>query len=215
MKLLSVDWSITILCAITNISILTMRAIFPQFLRQCYGTASMRTDEHHYSYVGDDYPEYLPLPTMLQTTNTVFEVKNSLPISGPNAATHWQSIYPPGYGFVRLGTESRLLCVAMFHELHCIEKMRIFLDDPTNREVGFLHQQHCMNYLRQIFLCKADMTLEPLLNGDIDRRNLVMKSGMDIERSCVNWKDIYDAVGDNYLNWKENWNISSPFTTSL
>lgn len=50
----------------------------------------------------------------------------------------------------------------MFHKLHCLEKMRIFLDDPSRKDVGWGHQQHCMNYLRQVVLCRGDLTLETL-----------------------------------------------------
>lgn len=170
------------------------------------------------AYVGDDYPEHLPQGYVpVQTTMSVaFENTSAFPISGPTAIEEWRSIYPKGFGFVRLGNESRLLCVAMFHELHCIEKMRIFLDNPWNKAVAFPHQQHCMNYLRQLFLCKADMTLEPIeIEDSSSPVDLAMKSGMGVVRSCGDWKRLYENVGANYEGWKASWNITSPWETNL
>ncbi|THG93401.1 hypothetical protein EW026_g7824 [Hermanssonia centrifuga] len=188
------------------------------FARRLQG---LRRQPIPYTYVGDDFPEFLPHePVRGDLSMTFFEdPASSFPISGPGTAELWESIYPPGYGFVRLGDESRLLCVAMFHQLHCIEKMRIFLDDPTNKHVAFGHQQHCMNYLRQLFLCKADLTLEPIIALDYPAQaldssvDLVMKSGSRVVHSCGDWETVYDTVGDNYKKWKASWNISSPFTS--
>ena len=143
---------------------------------------------------------------------------HSFPISGPGATEKWESIYPPGYGFVRLGDSARLLCVAMFHQLHCIEKMRIFLDNPNDTHVGFPHQQHCMNYLRQSFLCKTDLTLEPLDMDALDINTIYAddldissRSGSGVAHICGDWETTYEVVGDNYKQWKSSWNISSPW----
>ena len=113
----------------------------------------------------------------------------------------------------------------MFHQLHCVEKMRIFLDNPNDTHVGFGHQQHCMNYLRQLFLCRADLTLEPIavpIGEDnlpmnekdvLDLDDLVMRSGVGLERSCRDSSTLYKITGDNFLKWHESWPIPSPFET--
>lgn len=47
----------------------------------------------------------------------------------------------------------------MFHQLQCLEKMRSWLDSGENEvekeEAEWGDQQHCMNYLRQVFLCRG------------------------------------------------------------
>ncbi|THU98044.1 hypothetical protein K435DRAFT_818984 [Dendrothele bispora CBS 962.96] len=160
--------------------------------------------------VGDDFPEHLPINEDVQSRVVVFDDTDDFPIQGVNATERWQSIYPPGYGFVRLGENSRLLCVAMFHQLHCLEKMRIFLDNPNNTGVGFPHQHHCMNYLRQNFLCHADLTLEPFAKGINLDGGLEMMSGVGVEHSCTDWDMLYGITGTNYRQWKESWDIPEP-----
>ena len=86
----------------------------------------------------------------------------------------------------------RLLCVAMFHQLHCVEKMRIFLDNPNDTHVGFGHQQHCMNYLRQTVLCKPSLLLEETINTNAR----VSHAGYDVV--CRDWEAIYGEAERNY-----------------
>ena len=145
---------------------------------------------------------------------------DTFPITAYDAIDQWQTIYPEGYGFVRLGDSSRILCIAMFHQLHCIEKMRVFLDNPNAPHVGFEHQHHCTNYLRQSFLCKGDTTLEPIdLSGiastkeinDLTNVNLSTRSGSGLTRSCADWETIHQIAEENYLRWKSSWNITNPF----
>lgn len=216
------------ICALVNTCILIGRVWVSRFVDDtgvyCMNLTSSYsfglTDSYlPIAYVGDDYPETVPFNTTSGSIPLLVNITSDFPISGPNASKKWESIYPPGYGFVRLGDESRLLCVAMFHQLHCIEKMRIYLDDPSNKHVALPHQHHCMNYLRQLFLCKGDTTLEPIYGseeGDIvdDSVDLSMRSGSGVKHSCGHWQRVYEAVEDNYIRWKAWWNMSSPWDAS-
>lgn len=206
-------------------------------------------DQYQYTYTGDDYPEHLPLPSAPLTQIRVFNLSPSnFPISGPEADAQWSSIYPPGYGFVRLSsslpptedrngaTDNRLLCTALYHQLHCIQKMAMFLNDPVayRKILGVEHQQHCLNYLRQTTLCRSDLTLErfdelespnfsiaslratlePREDGyaDFSRSiDLSVASGRQIVRVCSDAQILYNTAGRNYIEWKSGWNISSPF----
>ncbi|KAI0311631.1 hypothetical protein OF83DRAFT_1087560 [Amylostereum chailletii] len=210
MKHESISQVVILLCAIVNFLIFVKRIPDLRAARR-----SRESCDDPYSYVGDDFPEHIQLPRPpREDVVTTFEY-DSFPISGEDAASQWQSIYPPGYGFVRLGDSSRLLCVAMFHELHCIEKMRIWLDDPFNPEASAPHLHHCMNYLRQLFLCGADLTLEPIdMEGDAvigDDTDLSTRSGRSLSRACGDSAELYDVASENYLKWKASWNISSPW----
>ncbi|RDB23011.1 Oxidase ustYa [Hypsizygus marmoreus] len=166
-----------------------------------------------HSWIGDDYPEHLSLDQPMRPKAMTFQNFTDFPISGPGSTEKWDSIHPPGFGFVRMGSDSRLLCTTMFHELHCIEKMRLVLDDPFNRQISLPHQEHCMNYLRQLFLCKADMTLEPIATGHLDvigpDVDSSMMSGDGVVHTCGDWEVLYRYVGRNYLEWKATWNVSA------
>lgn len=121
----------------------------------------------------------------------------------------------------------------MFHQLQCLDKMRSWLDSGEDEvekdEEGWGDQQHCMNYLRQVFLCRGDLTLEPLdvdmeqlrsgglgadgLGGEdgFEGLDLAMKSGEGVERTCADWSLLYERTGMNYVEWKARWNTSSPW----
>ena len=107
-------------------------------------------------------------------------------------------MYPDGYGFVRLGPERRILCVSMFHQLHCVDKIRRALDDPDDPISTIPHLQHCLNYIRQMILCASDLTLEP-----VDIRHEA--SGIGMTHTCRNWRAVYDTVNRNYALWTEYW----------
>ncbi|KAH8116700.1 hypothetical protein DFH11DRAFT_1724666 [Phellopilus nigrolimitatus] len=214
-----------VLCMVVNTYLFAGRAW------HSYSYAPLKHDESNaYSYVGDDYPEHLPLPPRPAAPVSFSLAADAFPITGPGAEEQWASIYPPGYGFVRVGASARLLCVAQFHQLHCVDKMRLYLADPrgAGAHLGFAHQQHCMNYLRQLFLCAADRTLEPLapledsaisvgMDGSMElaeRLDMTMRSGPGVVHMCGDSKALYDFVGDNYVSWKATWNVSSPFDTA-
>ncbi|THU89930.1 hypothetical protein K435DRAFT_781421 [Dendrothele bispora CBS 962.96] len=99
----------------------------------------------------------------------------------------------------------------MFHELHCLRRMRATFTsfDPE----GWDHIQHCLNYLREMVLCKADITLE---RGDFMTRNMT-EVRLGATHLCRDWEAIYDQVGLNWLQWyhfMENSNFTaSDFST--
>lgn len=146
----------------------------------------------------------LPLDRPLPLINYTFTNNTAdFPIHGPNASTAWSRVYPNGFGFVRLGAGRRILCVSMFHQLHCIEKMRRALDDPDDPVATIPHLQHCMNYIRQMVLCGADLTLEPEDYDEANRRNEA--TGVGVTHSCRDWSVVYDTVNENFARWSEYW----------
>ncbi|EJD06940.1 uncharacterized protein FOMMEDRAFT_76950, partial [Fomitiporia mediterranea MF3/22] len=152
-------------------------------------------------YVGNDFPELLPLDKPLPVIDYVFTNNTAnFPIHGPDAQDAWNRVYPNGFGFVRLGPERRILCVSMFHQLHCIEKMRRALDDPDDPIATIPHLQHCMNYIRQMLLCGADLTLEPEVYEEGNDA-----TGMGVMHTCHDWTAVYDTINDNYARWTEYW----------
>lgn len=147
------------------------------------------------AYVGNDFPELLPLNRPLEYIDYTFKNDTiSYPIHGTSALDAWNRVYPTGFGFVRLGPERRILCTSMFHQLHCIDKMRRALDDPDDPIATIPHLQHCMNYIRQMVLCGADVTLEP--EGS---------EGVGVVHTCRDWNVVYDTIEDNYERWMDYW----------
>lgn len=96
-------------------------------------------------------------------------------------------------GYINRGPNSRLFAIAMFHQLHCVATLRgALMHGLTEDDIP--HVAHCVNYLRELFLCSADSTLEP---GDFATRNYTMYR-MGYTRVCRDWSAVYTAADLNY-----------------
>ncbi len=156
------------------------------------------------AYVGNDFPERLPLKKLADLVDYTFlNTSADYPVHGPDAESKWMSIYPDGFGFVRLGEGRRILCTSMFHQLHCVDKLRRALDNPDDPVATIPHLQHCLNYLRQMLICASDVTLEP---EEFDpSRDVTEASGVGVTHTCRDSSAIYETINENNANWKEYW----------
>lgn len=108
-------------------------------------------------------------------------------VYGSAADADWASIIPDNGGVVYMGQEKRPFMPSMFHQLQCLNTIRLsYLQvnstigqgvDPT--------AQHCLNYLRQMCLCRADLNLEQVID---DFFHLVH---FRREQTCRNWEIPY------------------------
>lgn len=120
----------------------------------------------------------------------------------PNVSEEWASLFPAGSGgFVRLGPKGRLFGVSMFHQLHCLDKMRRAVVDipPTEWEVW--HTQHCLNYVRQMLLCAASVRLEPVKEGHGPGEEALKVDGLGLEHQCRDWTMLRREVEKNFERW--------------
>jgi len=81
--------------------------------------------------------------------------------------------------------------VSMFHQLRCVNVVREQLVVPKRARHAEL-AQHCMNYLRQMILCRGDSFLEPYQYPS-------RISGVDSNpvRQCWDWEVVYRATEEN------------------
>ena len=112
----------------------------------------------------------------------------------PNATAEWSTLFPPGGGFVRLGPEHRLFGVSMFHQLHCLDKMRraVVHDPPSEWERW--HTQHCLNYVRQMLLCASSNRLEPVK----ETAEGLKVDGLGLEHTCRDWSVLRGIAEENF-----------------
>lgn len=113
----------------------------------------------------------------------------------------WKSIslHPDGFGRTRLGPDHRIFVVTVFHQLHCLQILHSALDgniDSTH------HIQHCLDYLRQTFLCEAADNLE---RGDFMRRDYARERVADT-LTCRDWEKVYRALDEDAARWEE-WSL--------
>ena len=121
----------------------------------------------------------------------------------PNASMEWESIMPTGSaGFVKLGQEKRLFGISMYHQIHCLQQLQqaITRDIESNHKYENDHIQHCLNYLKQMFLCAASVRLEPLTD---DGAGMMKTDGIGLEHSCRDWTLVRHKAEANYADWEE------------
>lgn len=121
----------------------------------------------------------------------------------PNASEDWNSMMPAGSeGFVRLGPQKRLFGVSMYHQLHCLATLQRSTTSTRSLEsFGQFereHLRHCLSYLRQMFLCAANVRLEPL---EDDGSGVPKTDGMGLEHRCRDWTLLRREVEANVERW--------------
>ncbi len=87
----------------------------------------------------------------------------------------------------------------MFHEFHCLRRLQNSLFAPNHPFSTPDHIQHCLTYLRQRILCKADDGLE---EGDAMSRNFELDR-VQGTMVCEDWSAVYDFLGSNSNEWDE------------
>ena len=120
----------------------------------------------------------------------------------PNVSAEWASLFPAGSGgFVRLGPHNRLFGVSMFHQLHCLDKMRRAVVRPPDSEWESWHTQHCLNYVRQMLLCAANVRVEPVKETPEAEEESLKVDGLGLEHRCRDWTILRTEAEANFLRW--------------
>lgn len=80
-------------------------------------------------------------------------------LESEDGAAEWAAS-APGNGVVHLGPHKQPYTVGMIHQLKCLDIIRqdMVRDHSTSgpSEMG----RHCLNYMRQIIMCRGDLELE-------------------------------------------------------
>ncbi|EJU03324.1 hypothetical protein DACRYDRAFT_65535 [Dacryopinax primogenitus] len=155
--------------------------------------------ERVYTYEGQDHPRELHLDLGEPVALTVDDAEH-FQLAAPEAMSEWNSIFPPGRGFIHLGPNKRRFGTSMFHQIHCLDMIRTALLSGSTTD----HIHHCFSYLRQMALCHADLTLEegvPALG--LDPTGELPVDGLGMTHTCRDWSKAYTYLTDEYFNYKE------------
>lgn len=104
----------------------------------------------------------------------------------------------PGDGLVYLGEHKRPFTVSMFHQMRCLDVIReeLVRERVGDSDVPSPLTRHCLNYVRQMVLCRGDMHLEafqyPNNKDPIDKEGLY---------ECRDWEAVYDAARRNQAEY--------------
>ena len=168
--------------------------------------------DSRYDYHTDNYPQTLYVPP---AERVVLSLSSSLRYKMQNDSlsdAEWATVlYYAREGRVQLGADRRAFMPVYFHQYHCVRALqRSLLFPHMHDDVNVLkepdeHVQHCLNYLRQTFLCNPIDQLEP---GDYLEKSIEPGTSQG-ELVCEDWEKAFermDQLGDEFLAWNDEWN---------
>ncbi|EJD48815.1 hypothetical protein AURDEDRAFT_60489, partial [Auricularia subglabra TFB-10046 SS5] len=145
-------------------------------------------------YVGNDHPRAwdIHVDQVLKTTedSVHYDLETSV------GRSEWNSTLPGGNGVVYLGPHRRPFTVAMFHQLRCLQIIGAEIITRRNTdqtETPTAVARHCMTYLRQMVLCRADVRLESVRSPFGPRATTSA-----ITHVCNDWTAVYAEAEQNY-----------------
>ncbi|KAH8809635.1 hypothetical protein DL96DRAFT_1562083 [Flagelloscypha sp. PMI_526] len=159
---------------------------------------------HDYTWKGSDYP--LEWPEAIHAPYASMSLRDTirLPLNSSDSETavQWLTMAeaPGGHGRMRLGPHKRVFVLAWYHQMHCLWQIQVALLDRGNEDATAGHIRHCLNYLRQTFLCDANTALE---QGDFmesihDPENPVVSDAI-----CKDWEFIHEKTVENQANFEQ------------
>lgn len=119
----------------------------------------------------------------------------------PEADEEWMAMFPAGAGGYRLHTlghneENRAVFVAMYHEIHCVQLISKSLIKNVKKQWPHIH--HCLSYLRQIIMCRPDLTLE----SGIFEKELYIGRNPGSVHVCQDWRVPYAFLEEDVQIWR-------------
>lgn len=154
-------------------------------------------------YTDGDYPEtwHVARPRVLLASDSTCRFR----LNTSDGAAEWSAIVP-GDGFVHLGPNWEPYTISMIHQLRCLNILRrdIMREGDANEGPTALGR-HCLNYLKQMVLCRGDLQLETMQYSS--HTNPIDLLGV---YECRDWGAVYDAMRKNqqaYESWKTSRNM--------
>jgi hypothetical protein len=149
-------------------------------------------------YVGDDHPASWPIarPLVLMASDNTRRFR----LNASDGAAEWSAI-SPGDGLIHLGTRQQPYTISMLHQLRCLGILRgeVVRDGDASGGPTALGR-HCLNYIKQMVLCRGDIQLESFHYAS--HEDPIDLFGV---YECRDWGAVYDAVRENqktYKRWK-------------
>ena len=147
------------------------------------------------AYVGSDHPRtwdigYLP-PIRMN-----IEPTKHYQLSGHNADAEWAALAPQN-GIIHLGPHRQPYSISLFHQLRCLDIIRrdivrVELLPPAPEEGDSKLSRHCLNYMRQMVLCRTDLALDPVFGRGLEARVCPDTN------QCVDWRRVYEELDKNH-----------------
>ncbi|KAL5499257.1 hypothetical protein ACEPAH_1775 [Sanghuangporus vaninii] len=132
----------------------------------------------------DDFPPVYPLA--LENVFVMPEDTTHYQIYAADGSREWETQFPSDSGYVELGPQNRTFQLTVFHELRCLGLIRDAVAAQSfGEDSKRLH--NCFNYLRELILCRADVTLEEVLDEQHSVNHM-------FPHVCRDWEALYTAI---------------------
>lgn len=126
----------------------------------------------------------------LSTVSMSVEDSIHYSLEGPDADAEWEALAPSA-GMIYLGNPPCPFGLSMFHQLRCLNILRQdFVNKKRGASVRPDLDHHCLNYMRQMVLCRSDLALDVVLGKPAPNvyPNIYQ---------CNDWTKVYDEVHRN------------------
>ncbi|KAH9053136.1 hypothetical protein EDB87DRAFT_288721 [Lactarius vividus] len=147
------------------------------------------------AYVGSDYPRTWDIGHLSPIRMNIEGTKH-YQLSGYNGDAEWAAL-APNNGMLYLGPQRRPFSVSLFHQFRCLDIIRRDIIEALSQEESKLGQ-HCLNYMRQMVLCRTDLAVDPVLGRELEAEVRAETN------QCVDWRRVYQALEENqreYAQW--------------
>ncbi|TFK81084.1 hypothetical protein K466DRAFT_532227 [Polyporus arcularius HHB13444] len=164
------------------------------------GAALRKPPLSRYTFLDEDYPPYLPLPSARASVRLTFEESVHFSLTSPESTLEWAYTGAVGDSNIRLGHNHRFFNTGFSYQLHCARYIvgAFAQEDPPTDLRERAHVSRCLNVIRQFVMCSADTTLEP---ADAMTRNYTAARAGG-ERICRDWPGLYGAMEQNWVDWR-------------
>lgn len=154
------------------------------------------------AYEGDDYPQQWPGPSQefLKRKHWIPSESSDRFSFRPELADesefNWNALVPHD-GIIYLGEQKRPFSISMFHQLRCLNILR---RDIVHRWKSNYTTQipqlttHCINYLRQMALCRSDLFLDKVAF----EADTMFIPEIESQIQCLDVSLVYDALETNH-----------------
>ncbi|KAL1708965.1 hypothetical protein EV121DRAFT_195908 [Schizophyllum commune] len=176
--------------------LVSLAFLFVALLRYHKRTKDM--DGTVYTFRGRDYPETWDIGP-LEEVHMPYENTVHYALDTPAGIEQWETMLPPGEGMLYLGPDKRPFSISVFHQLRSSGKSHLVVqsqhadEPPPERQSPLVN--HCVNYIRQTVLCRADLTME-----SIRGLNYSTSTVSDVTHVCQDHTAVFRASEEN---WKE------------
>lgn len=122
-----------------------------------------------------------------------FQNPNHFRLDAEDGILEWKAMIPGGDGIIHLGAHHQPYGISMFHQLRCLDIIRdeTVRDRSAGDNISELGR-HCLNYIRQMVICRGDLELESFQFAS--HKNPIDLFGV---YECKDWEGVYTLVKKN------------------